>query len=176
MAKKTKRKSGGTQRPASPRDGKEYDALRQWCERGGLTLEQARAEAMAGPDERVYGKQAVDYAHMTAAVAAASMADFVDTVYRGQLSEQEKSAMLAFFKYGVLHGYLMAAEEAHAARKRGIAKATAARNGSSSNRYAEIAAYYATTSGPEAQREIATAAHFGITDRTVRRAIKSSNK
>ena len=177
MAKKTKRKSGAARQPASSQRDKDYDGLRQWCERGGCTLEQARAEAMAGPDESVYGKQAVDDAYMASEVEVRAMADFVDMVWRGKLTKSQRSIALDFFKYGVLHGYLMAAGAAHTARKRGIARASAGRNQSASSRYAEYAAYYhASTSGSETQRANATAAHFGITDRTVRRAIKHACK
>ena len=118
--------------------------------------------------------QAVDDAYMAQDSMGEQMADFLDTVYR-RLPKRVRSAMLGIFKHGVLQGYLLAAEEFHSARKRGVAKAVAKRNQSASSRYAEYAAYYySSTTGSEAQRQTATANHFGITDRTVRRAIKSA--
>jgi hypothetical protein len=89
------------------------------------------------------------------------------------MSDNEKKIVMRFYKQGYRHGFLAAARQSQTARGRGIAKATHKRQRSATSRYADMVAYYARTAGTESQREKTTAAHFGVTDRTVRRALKT---
>ena len=200
MAKKTKRRPAGANASRKPTAAvqKEVDPLLAVIDKAmGLRETRAGDEPPQGPDIIARGLEAwpgptpAERHAVSMACRQAGTRGFIDAVVEainhqtdamarlskaGSLSPRDVLLLAEMGKRSFALGYLRAAERMQSARKRGSPIGATALKESTMRDYAKIAAYHAGTTGSEGQRDEATAKHFRIAARTVRRAIRAAGK
>ena len=137
--------------------------------RAAALLAKAKVEAQ-NHAVQAFGASAMAEAARLTAEACQVAAVSLDLLSQ-DMSDTQREIALRFYAAGFRHGFFAAAEQRQTARSRGAVKAARGRQRAAAGRYVEYAMYYNAVAGTESQREEATAKHFGITTRTVRRAV-----